>query len=456
MIDIALITAPSPVPFSVLASRRAGTPPLGVAYLAAVLQQESYRVDIVDMNLCSSTRRYLRRFLEVRRPRVVGISSLTESYPNAVRIAVMVKEISQQTPVVIGGPHVTFGPEEALRTGAFDFVVCGEGERTLAELAGHLLREEKSLEQIPGLCWREGAEFRRSSPRSISQNLDELPSPARHLLRLDEYPNAGAVITGRGCPNHCIFCTAGAMFGGTYRRRSPGQVIGEIDRLSGTGVRSLMFLDDTLTADLERLDRILFLLERRRIGLPWICESRVDVEDPGFFEKMARAGCTGVQFGVESGSPEVLARLGKGIQLEQVVRAVGAAHRAGIHPVCSLMIGLPDDTEETVLQTIEFAVDLQREFYAQAGISIATPFPGTYLFRHARKLGLEIEEPDFAQYNLHTPVMRTRHLDRRQIRNLHFEAMDRLRRSAPPGISNLFPHPFEHKAAVYDPRDEVV
>jgi len=456
MIDIALITAPSPVPFSVLASRHAGTPPLGVAYLAAALQQKGYRVGIVDMNLCSSTRRYLRRFLEIKHPRVVGISSLTESYPNAVRIAAMVREISDHIAVVIGGPHVTFAAEEALRTGVFDFVVCGEGERTLVELADSLLRGGKSPEEIPGLHWRKGEEIYRNAPRTPGLGLDELPLPARRLLRLEEYPNAGAVITGRGCPNRCIFCTAGAMFGGQYRRRSPQQVAEEIDRLAGMGARSLMFLDDTLTADLDRLDRLLFLMDRKGIRLPWVCESRVDIEETGFFDRMARAGCTGVQFGVESGSPEVLSRLGKGICLDQVIRAVGAAHRAGIHPVCSLMIGLPDDTEKTVLQTIEFAAGLQREFYARVGISIATPFPGTYLFRHARKLGLEIEERDYGRYNLHTPVMRTRHLDRRQIRNLHFEAMDRLRRSAPSGMSNIFPHPPGPEQAVYDFRDEVV
>jgi len=456
MIDVALITAPSPVPFSVLASRHAGTPPLGVAYLASALQQEGYRVGIVDMNLCSMTRRYLRRFVEIKRPRVVGISALTESFPNAIRIAAMVKKVSERIAVVVGGPHVTFSPQETLQTGPFDFVVCGEGENTLLELVEYLLKDGKGPDEIPGLCWRSGAEFCHSSPRPPRQCLDEMPLPARRLLRLDEYPNAGAVITGRGCPNRCIFCTAGAMFGGKYRRRSPQKVAEEIDRLIDLGVWSLMFLDDTLTADLERLDQILYLLDKRGIALPWVCESRADIEDPGFFRKMARAGCTGVQFGVESGSAEILARLGKGIRLDQVIRAVGEAHRAGIHPVCSLMIGLPDDTERTVLQTIEFAAGLQREFYARVGISIATPFPGTYLFCHTRKLGVKIEERDYGRYDLHTPVMRTRHLDRIQIRNLHFEAMDRLRRTAPQGMSNLFPSPAGPEGAVYDPRDEWV
>jgi anaerobic magnesium-protoporphyrin IX monomethyl ester cyclase len=456
MIDVALITAPSPGPLSALASRRAGTPPLGVAYLAAVLQQEGYRVGVVDMNLCSVTRRYLQRFLEVKRPRVVGISSLTESFPNAIRIAAMVKTLSDEIVVVVGGPHVTFVPQEALRSGPFDFVVCGEGERTLVELTRCLLSDGNPGEQIPGLYWRERSEIRRAPPRPPTLRLDGLPLPARRQLKLDEYPNAGAVMTGRGCPNRCIFCTAGAMFGGRYRRRSPEKVVEEIEVLIGMGHRSLMFLDDTLTADLDRLDRILHLMSKRGIVLSWVCESRVDIEDPGLFRRMSRAGCTGIQFGVESGSPEVLGRLGKGIQLDQVIRSVGAAHRAGINPVCSLIIGLPDDTETTVRQTVDFAVELQREFYAQIGISIATPFPGTYLSRHAEKLGLRIEERDYAQYNLYTPVMRTRHLDRRQIRNLHFEAMDRLRRNAPQGMGNLFPRPPGPEMVVYDDRDDFV
>ncbi len=456
MIDVALITAPSPEPLSALASRHAGTPPLGLAYLASALGQEGYRVGVVDMNLCRVTRRYLRRFLEIKRPRIVGISSLTESFPNAIRIASMVKALSDRIFVVVGGPHVSFAPREALQSGRFDYVVCGEGERTLVELAGCLLRDEKGREQSPGLYWPQGSRLRRTPPRPPGQDLDRMPLPDRRRLMLDEYPNAGAIITGRGCPNRCIFCTAGAMFGGKYRRRSPDKVVEEIEVLIDMGLRSLMFLDDTLTADLDRLDRILSLMGKKGIALPWVCESRVDIEDHSFFRRMSRAGCTGIQFGVESGSPEVLKRLGKGIHLDQVIRSVGAAHQAGINPVCSLIIGLPDDTESTVRQTVDFAVGLQREYYTQIGISVATPFPGTYLSRQAHKLGLTIEEKDYAQYNLHTPVMRTRHLSRQQIRRLHFEAMDRLRRSAPRGMSNLFPPPPHPKMVAYDCRDDCI
>jgi anaerobic magnesium-protoporphyrin IX monomethyl ester cyclase len=304
------------------------------------------------------------------------------------------------------------------------------------------------------LYGRQGERIWKTPPRPLTESLDDIPFPARRLLPMEEYPNAGAIITGRGCPNRCIFCTAGAMFGGRYRQRSPEKVAAEIAYLRAMGIGSLMFLDDTLTADLERLERILFLMRRQGPVLSWVCESRVDIEDPGFFLRMAQAGCTGIQFGVESGSPEVLARLGKGIRLPQVVRAVQEAARAGIHPICSLMIGLPNDTERTVNQTIDFALNLQREFYAQVGISIATPFPGTYLFRHAGRLGLEIEEQDYSRYNLYTPVMRTRHLDREQIRNLHFESLDRLRRHASQGLSHLFPpHPGPRRA-VYDGRDD--
>ena len=451
MIDLALITSPSPSPMAASAFEVASMPPLGVVYLAAMMRQKGYRVEIVDLNLRCCTPRYLRRFLAIKGPRLVGISTLTESYPNAMRIATMVKGFCRQIPVIVGGPHVTFTAQEALSHDCFDFVVCGEGELTLVELANCLLRGEGHLEDIPGLCWRRGENFFRNPSRPPLKELDGLPFPARNLLFLERYHKAGALITGRGCPGRCIFCSAGAMSGGWYRKRSPVEVVFELSFLRRLGVETFLFVDDSLTADLERLDRILFQMEREDLILPWVCESRVDVEEPGFFRRMAQAGCAGVQLGIESGSQEVLSQLNKGINLSQVIAAVEGAARAGINPLCSFMIGLPGDTVETVMETIQFAVELKREYYVQAGIAIATPFPGTRMSRDARRLGLRILEADYEQYNLYTPVMETRHLSTEQIRDLHFESVDRLRRVTKPGMGSLFPPPPDlREAQAYD------
>ncbi|KPL19778.1 MAG: hypothetical protein AMJ92_00955 [candidate division Zixibacteria bacterium SM23_81] len=443
MIHLALIASPTPSPLAAAASEFSCTPPLGLAYMAAVLRENGYRVQLVDLGLRCFTPRYLRRFLVIKRPRMVGISTLTESYPNAFRIATMVKEFCQRIPVVVGGPHVTFMADEVLENDCFDVVVLREGEHTLLELANFYIRGEGHLEAIEGICWRKGNHLHRSPPRPMMEKLDHIPLPARNLLFLDKYRNAGAVITGRGCPGRCIFCSAGAMSGGRYRKRSPEKVLWELRILRQMGMEFLLFVDDSLTADLDRLDRILYLMERAEIDLPWLCESRVDIEDPGFFQKMARAGCAGVQFGIESGCQRVLRGLGKGTTLDQVVAAVAGAAKAGISPVGTFMIGLPQDTVETITETIQFAEELQREYYAQVGISIATPFPGTSMFRDAHRLGLAIQERDYGRYNLYTPVMQTKHLSREQIRNLHFESIDRLRRSTKPGMVNLFPPPVD-------------
>ncbi len=451
MIDLALISSPTSSPLAASAAEFASTPPLGLAYLAAVMRKNRYEVQIVDMNLRCCTPKYLRRFLAIKRPRMVGISTLTESYPNAVRIAKIVKEFCREISVVVGGPHVTFMAEQVLNHNCFDFVVCREGELTLMELANYQLRGDGHLEEIPGLCWRSRDVIHRAPPRPLIEGLDNYPLPARDLLLMEKYHNAGALITGRGCPGRCIFCSAGAMSGGRYRKRSPQNVLSELHVLRRMKVSSLIFVDDSLTANLERLDRILFMMEREGIDLPWACESRVDIEDPAFFERMARAGCTNVQLGVESGSQRVLSKLGKGTNLDQVLAAVEGACRVGIGPMCSFMIGLPEDTMETAMQTIRFAEELQRDYYAQVGISIATPFPGTPMFRKARQLGLTIKEKNYEQYNLHTPVMETKHLSIEQIRNLHFESVERLRRTARPGMWSLFPYPPDlSRSEVYD------
>jgi anaerobic magnesium-protoporphyrin IX monomethyl ester cyclase len=453
VIDLALICSPTPSPLASLASEFSTTPPLGLAYMAAVMRSRGYRAELIDMNLRCCTPAYLRRFLAIKRPRMVGISALTESYPNAIRIANIVKEFSRETAVVVGGPHVTFTAEETLEQGCFDFVVCREGEITLLELANCLLRGEGHLEEIQGLCWRRGERFLRAPPRPPIKDLDALPLPARNLLFMEKYRHAGAIITGRGCPGGCIFCSARAMSGGRYRRRCLEEVVAELRVLLRMGVTSLVFLDDSLTADLDRLERLLFRMAQESITLPWVCESRVDIENPEFFQKMADAGCTGVQFGVESGSEQVLAGLGKGTTRRQVLAAVEGAARAGIGPMCSFMIGLPQDTAETAMETIRFAEELQREFYVQAGISIATPFPGTAMFREAQQLGLTIRETDYSLFNLYTPVMETRHLSRDQIRNLHFESLGCLRRAVRPDMWTLFPPPPDlRETEVYDYR----
>jgi anaerobic magnesium-protoporphyrin IX monomethyl ester cyclase len=441
MIHVALIASPTPSPLAAAASEFSCTPPLGLAYMAAVLRENGYLVQLVDLSLRCFTPRYLRRFLTTKQPEMVGISTLTESYPNAVRIATLVKELCENIPVIVGGPHVTFMDEEVLENDCFDVVVLREGERALLELANFYIRGEGCMEAIEGICWRQGNRLYRSPSRPLMEELDHIPLPARNLLFLDKYRNAGAVITGRGCPGRCIFCSAGAMSGNRYRKRSPERVLRELRILCQMGIELLLFVDDSLTADLDRLDRILFLMNRAGIDLPWLCESRVDIEDPDFFQKMAQAGCAGVQFGIESGSQRVLSGLGKGTTLEQVVAAVAGAAKAGISPVGTFMIGLPQDTVETAMETIQLAEELQREYYAQVGISIATPFPGTPMFRDVHRLGLAIQERDYGRYNLYTPVMETKHLSREQIRNLHFESIDRLRRAARPGMGNLFPPP---------------
>jgi len=253
MIDVALIAAPSPCPLSAMAAEYSGTPPLGLTYLAAVLLKAGYRVQIVDLNLRCCTTGYLRRFLEIKKPHLVGISTLTESYSNARLIAAMVKEHDRQIPVIVGGPHVTFTAEETLVDECFDFVVCREGELTLLDLVNHSLRGEGHLEDIPGLCWRQGSGVQKNAPRPSLEPLERLPWPARDLLMLEQYSHAGALMTGRGCPGGCIFCSARAMSGGHYRQRRPKDVLAELLWLRRLGINSLVFLDDTLTADLNRI-----------------------------------------------------------------------------------------------------------------------------------------------------------------------------------------------------------
>lgn len=418
------------------ASRDGYIPPLGLGYLAAVLEREGYHVDLLDMQAEDIRRPDLARLVEERRPRVVGINTMVVTYKNGLRVANVVKEVSPTTKVVIGGPQATFLVEETLACPAVDVLVQYEGEETIVRLMRHFDGDGPSLNSIRGIAFRDGDRIYETERQPLITDLDRLPFPARHLFKAPLYTKPGILITARGCPSQCVFCAANALYPDIrYRARSPKAVVEEITELVELyGAGEFFIADDAFTLQPKRAIEICDLIIARGLKARWTCEARVNSMTPALVEKMCEAGCYLVQYGVETGNPKIMELIRKGISLEQVEEVVNFTQAAGLDTICSFIIGFPWDTHRTIKQTIEFARKLCRmgarepnlggsgRGLVNAMFAYLTPLPGTYLYNHADELGIRLLSRDWDHYTMSSPIVETPHLSATDLRNLFIEA----------------------------------
>ncbi len=375
-------------------------PPLGLAYLAAVVESEGHSVALFDLGLepDSPIEHDVER-VAAYSPDLVGFTAMTNNYHSAEQTIASLKE-RVGCPIVVGGPHATVFPERVVADPHIDYVVYGEGERTLCELVQAISSMGPApsagvLRSINGLCFISGGQVIRNPARPLISDLDSLPFPARHLLDLSRYPlyalNGERMVTllsSRGCPYDCSYCFKGIM-GRTYRQRSPENVVAEIRSLIDEyGYRNFYFIDDLFTLDRQRLAAITRRIMEARLDIRWQCLARVDRVTPDLLELMYRSGCRQIHYGIESGNPDILRAVGKKITLAQVRKAVAWTAQAGILAKGYFMLGLPGDTERTVRQTVAFATELGLD---QAMFSLTTPFPGTRLWDELVKRRPDVE-----------------------------------------------------------------
>jgi len=388
-------------------------PPLGLCYIASNLLAHGFDVNVVDLAISDPNPEKVE--FEIRRvqPKILGITASTCTYKKALEIARKAKQTDPGTVTVVGGPHVTFVAQEALAHPEIDLVVRNEGEMTMLELCRLYLRGEGSLDRIKGIVYRNEGRVVNNPSRHLISDLDQLPFPARHLLPLDLYKIPGTLITSRGCPSRCIFCAAEAMSGGTYRVRSPSNVLAEIDEMKTQYNPPFYFIaDDTFTVLHDRTREICAGLKRMRVR--WVCESRANFVNREFLREMVESGCFCIQFGVESGSQVVLNSLRKGITRDHVRDAVKWSCELGLRTFCTFMIPHPEDTLATIAETKRFMLEL-KALGALVIVSATTPFPGTYLWNHANELGVRIVSDDLEDFDLVTPTMVTRKLTLDQV-----------------------------------------
>jgi len=400
------------------------SPPLGIAYLAGHLRERGHDVALLDLNLTGYNPRRLDLVLGRVRPELVGISAYTETYPNALRIAEQVKAFGPAIHTVFGGAHPSIMPEEVLRSDAADFVVIGEGEATLAELVA-ALEEGTSSRDIRGLAWKQDGEPVVNERRPL-MGADAVGWPARDLLSLEFYQDAFNVLTARGgCPYRCPFCSAAHIWSGRHRPRLPRAVVEEIEMLVRTyGAGFVFFVDDIFTLRRDWVVDLLSEMERLHGAVAWGCGTRVDRVDEELLRAMAAHGCTGIQFGVESGSQQILDSV-KGIDKDAALEAIRWSVAAGLRATASFMVPFPQDTEETLRETFAFMETLKDEG-AEILMSYTTPYPGTAFYEQAAELGLTILTKDWGEYDAKHLIMRTANLSVTRIEQIVAEGVSRL------------------------------
>lgn len=400
--------------------------PLGLMYLASYCREKGYKPHIIDLGIYPTRekrKQVIENFIRENNPKTIGISTYTADYNEFRYISRVCRKASPTTPIIFGGPHATFTYEESLETNPIDIVIRYEGEITLIEVLDYYIKSKGKLSQIEGIAYLEDDEVKVTSKKKFIENLDILPYPARDLIDLDRYVSSGIMLTSRGCIGRCIFCTAAAMSGSTHRVRSVENIIAEVlEMYKKYNIKHLNFVDDTFTVYKKRNIEFCRKLRELDLGITFDCESRVDCVNEELLREMKEAGCVGIQFGVESGDQFILNKINKGINLEQVREAVRLAKKVGIeHIFCGFMIGHPEDTKESIGRTIEFMIELKKQGVA-LGVSITTPFPGTYLYRNLQKLECNLITNEWSNYTLDQCIYETKNLNRRDIKKLHIKA----------------------------------
>jgi anaerobic magnesium-protoporphyrin IX monomethyl ester cyclase len=437
--------------------------PLGLMYIAAVLDEAEYNVEILDAFMTDSPFRKkgdttevgmlyerIKEEIQRRKPDIVGIANpFTSQVEHAIRVADIVKEVDPTILTVVGGPHVTVVPTEFLEEAKnVDIVAIGEGEYTMVDIVS-FFEGNKKIDDIEGIAHRRNGKVVLNSPRQFIEDLDELPYPAYHLVDMEQYLNpktieyrsfqkrALSMITSRGCPFNCSFCSVHLHMGKTFRAHSVDYVVDHIEHLVNEyRVKMIYFEDDNLTFDIKRFEAICDKIIERDIKFQWETPNgvRADYLTLELLKKMKKTGCQSVFVGIESGDQYILDNIiGKSLKLENVIEFAKMCKKIGLKTGAFYIIGFPGETKETMRNTLKFALMLKRKYDVGMHLLFATPSYGTRLYEECQKKGYirgSLTPRAFAEVrqNWGLPLIETENFTAMDVKELASWAMKRYRR----------------------------
>ena len=367
-------------------------PPLGLACIAAYLEQQGMKADIVDCFARPNSTDWIREYVRRERPALVGATCTTSAFLDTVRLFRIIKEIQPATQTVAGGPHVSALKNVLLEDYAeVDFLVIGEGEQPLLRL----MQANGDPSGIPGLVYRREGTVCFNGFQEELLVLDDLPFPAYDKLQgfpqdyqlpIFNYPKTPntSCISSRGCPYQCSYCDR-SVFRRSFRYNSADYLYRHLAHLRETfGIRHINFYDDQFTFRRDRIEAFCRKIIAEPLGLTFNCAARAEHVDPELLALMKRAGCWMISLGIETGDPELLAQHRQNPDLEMMAQTIRDIHAAGIRIKALLMIGLPGETETSVRRSMQYVFSLPID---DMNLARFTPFPGSPLYDNIHELG---------------------------------------------------------------------
>ena len=394
----------------------AGNLPIGLMYIAAVLDHEGYQTEILDTFMASCPLKktgetinvgmalqQIKQEIKGRKPDIVGVAGpFTCQIENSMEVSNLVKEVDPSILTVTGGPHVTLVPKQFLEEAKeVDIAVVGEGEYTMLDIARYC-EGKKQLSEIQGIAYRQNREVIVNQPRPFIKDLDELPYPAYHLVDMENYltskmgyrsfrDRAISMITSRGCPYNCCFCSVHLHMGRGFRAHSASYVIKHIQYVVDEfKVKNIFFEDDNLTFDIGRFEGVCDGIIQNKIKIGWETPNgvRADCLNMDLLKKMKQSGCQSVFFGVESGDQQILDNIiCKSLDLNRVVETAKNARAIGLKTGGFYIIGFPGEKKENMQRTVDFALKLKRDYDVGMHLFMATPSYGTRLYEECKAKG---------------------------------------------------------------------
>ena len=388
-------------------------PPLGLGYLGAVLENAGIEVKIVDcllegwkerVDIAENLMRVglsLNRIEEIIRdysPDIVGVNNLfTRQRENAHQIYALARKVNSSIITVAGGAHPTVMPELVLADKNVDYVVLGEGDSTIIDLVD-FIEGRKEVSALDGVGYKDNGQIKIIPKTKFIEDLDKLPFPARHLLNMEGYfglkhshgtrrkKRFSPIITSRGCPAKCSFCSAYKVWGRKFRQRSPENVIAEMKEIKEKyGIEEIMFEDDNTTLNVKRAEKLFDLMIEEKLNFVWDTPNGVAAFalNEGLIDKIKTSGCYQLNLALESGNQQVLDNIiKKPLKLEKTKQLIKYARKIGLDINIFLIIGMPGETKEQMWDSFRLAEEL--EIYSPF-ISIATPYPGSELYDMCRE-----------------------------------------------------------------------
>jgi radical SAM superfamily enzyme YgiQ (UPF0313 family) len=412
--------------------------PYNLCLLAAMVE-DLCEVSIIDAYTENMDKETFFKKIEEIRPDVVGLTVLIDQCaPAGFLAAKLIKDVSKEIKVIVGGVFATVNPDLVIADGNIDFAVIGEGEYVLRDLMGYFSGTGSLPEK--GICFRNGGSIENRGRADLIENLDALPRPAYHLIDYPKYTQMvnrksvdsptklpyARVLTSRGCPFHCVFCQVEKISGSKFRPRSAEHVLNEIAWLKEKyDIQSVLFDDDNLFRDRQRAVDLFRGMIKRGLAMPWkTIATAVFYLDEELVDLMRESGCQYIDVAIESGSKRVLKEIiHKPLDLDQAKRMVDYARKKGIYVAANFIVGFPTETWDEIRQTLDFAEVINADYVKLFG---AIPLRHTRLWELCEKEGIFKNNRDITQSSWNVGQIETEHFRKDDLTILRAYEWDRI------------------------------